>query len=440
MTTHEAKRAKVDANENSGNDMEMDENVRPMSGNVDAETVRKSMKDYYAKAYPADLLYKWLAYGHDGKHLRGDKSFPNRREFCFTLEGEIFARYQNFASAQEFREALKNKLPTKIDIGPVFNRKPSERHGVDLKPVERELVFDIDMTDYDNVRTCCSEANICGKCWPLMTAAIKVLDVGLREDFGFKHLLWVYSGRRGVHCWVSDERARNLTDEARSAVAEYFAVVKGKDANGAPRLSMAVPLHPSLKRAYDSVLKKHWIERYLPDQKILEIKDKYDTVLAMIPDPEIRETLKGEFETTSSNSVARWQRFEALVAKELQKSKNRNYKLEGILEKIVFAHIYPRIDIEVSRHMNHLLKAPFCVHPKTGRVCVPMDPKTCDSFDPEKVPTVVELIGSNPRRTLAEYNALFIDGFCKKLDEENDARLSSRTREVKAANQQTMDF
>jgi len=41
-------------------------------------------------------------------------------------------------------------------------------------PVERELVFDIDLTDYDDVRTCGKGAHICNQCWPLMAVAIKV--------------------------------------------------------------------------------------------------------------------------------------------------------------------------------------------------------------------------------------------------------------------------
>ena len=39
-----------------------------------------------------------------------------------------------------------------------------------------------------------------------------------------------------------------------------------------------------------------------------------------------------------------------------------------------------------------MLKSPFCIHPKTGRVCVPIDPQKVDDFKPEAAPIVSDII------------------------------------------------
>ena len=104
------------------------------------------------------------------------------------------------------------------------------------------------MTDYDPVRTCCSDAGICKKCWPFISAAVKVLDKAIRNEFGYEKLLWVYSGRRGIHLWISDKEAMELTDAQRKAVVGWLSVVQGgKDGNRKLNVRNFGKLPPSLE-------------------------------------------------------------------------------------------------------------------------------------------------------------------------------------------------
>lgn len=61
-------------------------------------------------------------------------------------------------------------------------------------------------------------------------------------------------------------------------------------------------------------------------------------------------------------------------------------------QDIVLEYTYPRLDVEVSKKLIHLLKSPFVVHPGTGRVCVPIDTRKLKDFDPLGVPTVTDLL------------------------------------------------
>lgn len=121
-----------------------------------------------------------------------------------------------------------------------------------FNPMQRELVFDIDMTDYDPIRTCCSDADICKRCWAFISVAVRVLDEGIRDQFGYGKLLWVYSGRRGIHLWISDKEAMELTDQQRKSLVGWMTVITGGKESG-KRLTVRQglrPLPPSLQYVF----------------------------------------------------------------------------------------------------------------------------------------------------------------------------------------------
>jgi len=345
--------------------------------------------EYYLRAFPFEQFCKWLGYFGE------EENYLANREFSFTLKDDIYIRYRSFTSQHEFKEEVIKINPYKIDIGAVYNHQPRDHKTVKgFQPMEKELVFDIDLTDYDDIRTCCSEANICQKCWQFMAYSVKILDVALRDDFGFEHVLFVYSGRRGVHCWVSDKRARMLSNDARTAVAEYLTVLRGGDQQAKKVKIPGNDMHPALSRAFDII--NETFEKYVVEtQDILGDESRWKKILSMVSDKGIQDLLEGKWSKKQASSTTRWNELKACIIDGQKRKKG----FSNLLKEIIFQYSYPRLDINVSKQVNHLLKAPFCVHPKTGRVCVPINVDTVDEFNPEKVPTVSLLIGE-----INEYN------------------------------------
>lgn len=157
-------------------------------------------------------------------------------------------------------------------------------------------------------------------------------------------------------------------------------------------------------RAVDA-LEPMFVADVLPKNghNLLETEDRWQQLLDELPAgaASVKENLTKAWSKKSKSPEEKWSELKTHVAAlckvdrrqsktaKTMTTKERN-RLENWTTEVIFRHGYPQLDIEVSKKRNHLLKSPFCVHPKTGRVCVPIN--DIDSFDPFAVPTLPELI------------------------------------------------
>ncbi|KAI9669158.1 MAG: hypothetical protein M1829_005159 [Trizodia sp. TS-e1964] len=346
------------------------------------------MYAFYQRLFPFRYLFQWL------NHSPSPSTDFAHREFAFTLRNDSYLRYQAFPTADLLRKEILRLNPSRFEIGPVYTTNPRDRKtlrkSTNFRPLSKELVFDIDLTDYDEIRTCCDKANICHKCWSFVTMAIKTVDIALKDDFGFKHVLWVYSGRRGAHAWVCDKRAREMEDSRRKAIIGYLELVKGGSQSG-KKVNVRRPLHPHISRSLD-ILKDHFQEDILENQNPWLEQNKAERLLTLLPDKALADALRKKWDSSPHRSSKnKWADIDNVAKSGVSKSLDAK-ALRDAKQDIVLEYTYPRLDVEVSKRLNHLLKSPFVVHPGTGRVCVPIDTRRLEDFDPLDIPTVTELL------------------------------------------------
>ncbi|GMM35779.1 DNA primase subunit [Saccharomycopsis crataegensis] len=338
---------------------------------------------YYKHLLPFKYIFHWIS--HSNTEITN--SFTNR-EFAYEYRSGAYQRYNSYTSLTDFKNSVIKANPTRFEIGAVYTVNPKERKTLPksaMKPLEKDFVFDIDLTDYDGIRTCCSGTDICEKCWKFITVGSQVIEKALVEDFGFKNFIWVFSGRRGAHCWISDNKARNLNESKRRAIVEYMDVLGSPNGSGGGRqngnrngLNIKRPLHPHVKRSLE-ILKKKFKNIILDEQNPWEDdKVAFEGLLPMISDKNLRALLKDHWTNSPGrSSFEKWKDIKTIYENNSSKIiKNFGIQnFQNMREDIIIETLYPRLDIEVSRQLIHLLKSPFCIHPGTGNVCVPFDSK-----------------------------------------------------------------
>ncbi|KHN79897.1 DNA primase small subunit [Toxocara canis] len=222
------------------------------------------------------------------------------------------------------------------------------------------------------------------------------------KHFGFEHRLWVFSGRRGVHCWVADSQARKLTNVGRSAVAEYLSLISG-DQKVVTIASKKGFVHPMIEDAYRLIMESGEVDKMIVEQGWLNSEQGLLPLLEGCTDVNVRNELNSIIsELVSVETVE--QRWQALRIK-LDKIKRNEMAKDGVelcqaassgamnhFRGFVLQHTYPRLDVNVSTGTNHLLKSPFCIHPKTGCVAVPITLAQATHLNLETLPRVDRLM------------------------------------------------
>ena len=155
----------------------------------------------------------------------------------------------------------QNTLQTEergVSHGAIFNLDPRHRQKkLALVPELRELVFDIDLNDYEHFSIDSNDISACDAAWPLVSFGMCIVTRVLDKVFGFRHFLLVYSGRRGAHLTVHDARACALTDEARAAIVSFLQPSDQAGRGGRHDFGRLIQ-HPCFAELFESHIVPFW--------------------------------------------------------------------------------------------------------------------------------------------------------------------------------------
>lgn len=252
----------------------------------------------------------------------------SQRTFWFIFLDNNKSRRLMFSSKELVYGYVMRELPLVIHMGCVWPLQMEHGNAEAKRFVQRELVLDIDLNDYGILRStvcdCGDARKCCDRCWTVFVqrTAVPFLKHMLCTVWGFTEVFFVFSGRRGLHVYVQDERVMRMTQQQRSEI-----IVKR-----------------TLETLQDDVLYK---KIFLP------VYREYFLDLDHRPRPVVQ----------GSQSAPKGPQAQ---------SEQQQEEEEGLRER-VWETLKPRFDHGLLNDISHVVKIPQSIHKDTGVVCVYME-------------------------------------------------------------------
>ncbi len=167
------------------------------------EFIRRSFARYYG-SNRVDVPYRF-----------------GRREFGFIMfDGNFFKRHMAFEKSTRLHNFISASVPRHAYYSTAYYRNPRASKMAEKGWMGADLIFDLDA---DHI------AGAENMTYPEMLAAvkkqfIKLVDDFLNLDFGFDYddIKIVFSGGRGYHAHISDERVLRLKSHERREIVDYI--------------------------------------------------------------------------------------------------------------------------------------------------------------------------------------------------------------------------
>lgn len=208
---------------------------------------REDLTIYWSTEFPFELLSEWWKKSGE----------LNRRDFSVyaIYDSAKMIRYLRITNKDDWLKIVRTHTPIRLDVGSCYNKPPTSQYMRDEAqkkekeriekeltaeqkqymapvvvenpvPVSRELVFDIDISDYFPVdgewkRTCCVKG-LCQKCWVFLACAAEIMTYLLHNILGFSHIIVIFSGKKGIHLWVMDRGLETMTQEQRQSILTFM--------------------------------------------------------------------------------------------------------------------------------------------------------------------------------------------------------------------------